>query len=74
MVTGGRVSELAKSCVNKGQWATVAKGGRLCRRRKEKQQRGPTYLPLKPEPLLPQLQGKRNPLGGSVLIQVPVES
>lgn len=58
MVTGGRVSELAKSCVNKGQWATVAKGGRLCRRRKEKEQRGPTYLSLKPEPLLPSYRAR----------------
>lgn len=41
----------------------------------QKQQRGPTCLPLKPEPLLPQrLQGKRNPLGGSVQLQVKVES
>lgn len=35
MVTGGRVSELAKSCMNKGWWATVVKGGRQCGRRKE---------------------------------------
>lgn len=67
MVPGGRVSELANprgqglvgdSCEGR---ESAGEGKMVVR----KQQRGPTCLPLRPEPLLPQrLQGKRDPLGG----------